>query len=174
MRTKAVWASFVLIFVMLSAGSSAKGDSTDLLFHLSAQSSISFTSNQTSFQLTLPGYHQGLTSEPAAIEYQVMANDVGRLSDLVLVRVMSALDGVAIESRMSQFSNVGGTAHLVSNSSEYAVLTTSDVGLADKVVDEGDGRIIDGSLVLSYRARALRDLEAGNHETTVIVSFADN
>lgn len=174
MRTKLFWAFLAFSITAFPAGSFAEGDSAELLFHLNSQSSISFTSNQTSFQLTLPGYQNGMTSDPAAVEYQVMANAVGRLEDLVLIRLMSAMDGIAIESRMSQFSKTEGTAHLVSNSSDYVTLSTVDAGLADKVIDEGEGRIIDGSLTLSYRARALRDLEAGNHETTLIVSFADN
>ncbi len=87
---------------------------------------------------------------------------------------LERIHGIAIEGRMSQFSNIAGTAHLVSNSSDYATLSTVDVGVADKVIDVGEGRVIDGTLALSYRARALRDLTAGNRETTLIVSFANN
>jgi len=174
MRTKLFWASLAFSVLTFSAGPFAEGDSAELLFHLNSQSSISFTSTETSFQLPLPGYQSGMTSDTAAVEYQIMANDVGRLEDLVLIRLMSSMDGIAIESRMSQFSKTAGTAHLVSNSSDYIMLSTVDAGVADKAIDEGDGRIIDGSLTLTYRARALRDLEAGNHEATLIVSFADN
>jgi len=175
MRTKLFWAFLAFMMTaLLPAGSFADGDSGEILFHLNSQSSISFTSSQTSFQLTLPGYQSGLTSDVSAVEYQIMANAVGRLEDLVLIRLMSPLEGIAVESRMSQFSKTDGNAHLVSNSSDYMPLSTTDTGLADKVIDEGEGTIIDGTLTLSYRARALRDLEAGNYETTLIVSFADN
>jgi len=174
MRTKFFWAFLAFSLIALPPGSLAEGDSAELLFYLNSQSSISFTSSQTSFQLALPGYQNGMISDPATVDYQVMANAVGRLEDLVLIRLMSPMDGIAIEGRMIQFSKTAGTAHLVSNSSDYVTLSTADAGLADKVIDEGEGRIIDGSLMLSYRARALRDLEAGNHEATLIVSFADN
>lgn len=174
MRAKLIWAFLAVCLAIFPTGLSADGDSAELLFHLNSQSSISFTSSQTSFQLTLPGYRNGLVSDAADVEYQVMANAVGRIEDLVLIRLLSPMDGIALESRMSQFSKISGTARLVSNSSDYTVLTTVDSGVADKVIDEGEGHIIDGSLILSYRARALRDLAAGNHQATLIVSFADN
>jgi hypothetical protein len=174
MRAKFFWAFLAFSVMAFPAGTFADGDSAEILFHLNSQSSISFTSSQTSFQLTLPGYQNGMISDSSDVQYQIMANAVGRLEDLVLIRLMSPMDGIAIEGRMGQFSKEAGTAHLVSNSSDYVALSTTDTGLADKVIDEGEGRIIDGSLTLSYRARALRDLEAGNHEATLIVSFADN
>ena len=140
MRTKLFWAFLAFSLTALSPGSFAEGDSAELLFHLNSQSSISFTSSQTSFQLTLPGYQNGTVSDAAAVEYQVMANAVGRLEDLVLIRLLSDMEGIAIESRMSQFSKTAGTARLVSNSSDYVTLSTVEVGLADKVIDEGEGR----------------------------------
>ena len=174
MCTKRLWAFLVLVLASFAVLSPNEGDSADIVFSLNSQSSISFTSSQSSFQLTLPNYQTGTVSPAVTVEYQVMANDVGRLEDLVLARLLTALDGVSLESRMDQFSKTSGTAHLVSNASGYTTLEAQDVGLADKVIDEGDGRIIDGSLTVSYRARAVRALEAGVHETTVIVSFADN
>ncbi len=163
-----------LLFLFSSVSAYADGNSADVVIHFQSQSSISFTASQSSFQITLPDYQQGTASEPVEISYSLMANDVGRLEDLVLVRLLSEFDGVALEARMNNFSVHGGTAHLTAASSDFKTLSTSDLGLANKAIDSGDGRMIDGDLTLLYRAKALKDLEAGHHDNTVVVSFADN
>lgn len=111
---------------------------------------------------------------PAEVSYTIMANDVGRLQDLILVRVSPEIEGIALETRMASYAKQGGTARLTANSSDFVTISADDRGVADKTVDEGEGKILDGQLTLLYRARALRDLEAGMHEATLIVSFADN
>ncbi len=174
MRTSLIWASTLIICDFLLFRAAFAGDSADLLLHLNSQGSISFTSSQSSFELTLPSYLEGSTSQPAEVSYSIMANDVGRLEDLVLVRLAPEIEGIALEARMGTFVKQGGTARLVANASDFIALSAQEQGVLDKAIDEGEGRIVDGNLTLLYRARALQDLEAGRHEATLIVSFADN
>ena len=175
MRQMAVFAS-ILAAVITSplAVPFAAGQSCDVVVHCQSQSSISFNANQSSFQLTLPDYRQGTTSDAVEISYSLLANDVGRLEDLVVVRLMTEFDGIALEGRMGHFTAHGGTAHLTASSSDFKALSTADLGLANKGADSGNGRMIDGDLTLLYRAKALKDLEAGRHDNTLIVSFVDN
>ena len=173
MRTK-FFLALLFWFYILPLIAYADGNAADVVIHFQSQSSISFTANQSSFQITLPDYQQGTASEALEISYSIMANDVGRLEDLVLVRLMAEFDGIALEARMGTFSDHGGTAHLTASSSDFKAMSTTDLGLANKAINSGDGRMIDGDLTLFYRAKALKDLEAGRRDNTLIVSFVDN
>ncbi len=152
----------------------ADGDGVDVVLHLSSQSAITFTSSQSSFNLTLSDFAAGSVSDTAQIAYSVTANDVGRIQDNVMVRMDVLMDGIALETRMDSFSSRGTQAHLVSKGSGFVTLNTFDQGVADKVTDQGDGKIVDGDMILSYHARAMADLAAGQHEATVTVTFVDN
>ena len=91
-----------------------------------------------------------------------------------MVRLLSEFEGIALEARMGAFSAQNGTAHLTPSFSDFRTLTTSDLGLADKAVDREDGRMIRGDFTLLYRAKALKDLQAGRYDNVLVVSFADN
>ena len=175
MRAKIIWAFlFGVLFQFYCRPVAADGEGVDVTLHLSSQSAISFTSSQSSFDLTLSAFTTGSASETAQISYSVTANDVGRIQDVVMVRMDVLMDGIALESRLDSFSSRGGNAHLVSRGSGFSTLNTFDQGVADKVTDQGDGKIVDGDMILSYRARATADLAAGQHEATVTVTFIDN
>jgi len=175
MRAKSFLAFLLLVFsTFVCRPAAAEGEGVDVVLHLSSQSAITFTSAQSSFNLTLADFSNGSISDTAQIAYSITANDVGRIQDNVMVRMDVLMDGIALEARMDSFSARGNEAHLVSKGSGFVTLNTFDQGVADKVTDQGDGKIVDGDMILSYRARAAADLAAGQHEATVMVTFVDN
>ncbi len=152
----------------------AEGEGVDVLLHFNSQSAVSFTSSQSSFDLTLPDFSAGSISPTAEVGYSIIANDVGRIQDVVMAHLDVPIDGIALEVRLGSFSSNGEQSHLVSPGSGFVTLNTFDQGVADKVTDAGDGKIVDGNLTLQYRARLTQELPAGPHEATVTVTFVDN
>src|ERR1041385_6355500 len=108
--------SFVLVAAaLLTLIPRVFADGTDVVVHLQSQSSITFTANQSSFQLTLPFFSQGATSDPVEITYTIMANNVGRLDDVILAHLGLEFDGIALEARMGTFTQRTGNAHLTAS-----------------------------------------------------------
>lgn len=163
-----------LLFFLAVPGFFSYGEGVSVVLHIDAERSLNFTSDQLSFNFTFPDFQKGSATNTAQATYTFSANDAGRMQSLVLARVDQDLPGIRFEAQMGSFSKTSGTAHLVSANPGFVPLTTSDIGLADKVIDEGDGRILDGTAPITYRAVATEDLTAGQHFAVITVSFVDN
>jgi hypothetical protein len=74
---------------------------------------------------------------------------------------------------MGSFNKQSGNARLVPAGTDFVPLTSADTGLANKVIDDGDGRILDGTAPITYSAVATEDLTAGQHFAIITVSFVD-
>ncbi len=169
--------SVILAFLLISFLSGitmSYGEGISVVLHIDAERSLNFTSDQLSFNFIFPDFQTGSVTNAAQATYAFSANDAGRMQNLVLARVDQELPGIRFEAQMGTFNKLSGNAHLVPIDPGFVPLTTSDTGLADKVIDEGDGRILDGTAPITYRAVATQDLTAGQQFAVITVSFVDN
>lgn len=167
---------YLLVFLLglFPAVPFSYGEGVDIVLHINAERSLNFTSDQLSFNFTFPDFRNGSVTNTAQATYTFSANDAGRMQNLVLARVDQELTGVRFEAQMGPFTKTSGNAHLVPSHSGFVSLTTADTGLADKVIDEGDGLVLDGTASITYRAVATQDLTAGQRYAVITVSFVDN
>ena len=146
----------------------------DVLLQIEVQNSLNYTSDQSTFELTFPDFTKGSVTNTVSVHYSLMANDVGRMQGVISGHLEAPFPGIDFQARVCPYSRRSGNASLVPASSGFVGVTTDDTGWANKVVDEGDGKLIDGSLVIDYRAVATEDQPAGQQTGMLTVSFVDN
>ncbi len=154
-------------------GSWGYSQGTEVQLEIASNPSINFTADRSSFALNFPNFTQGSVTNLVEVNYSVTANNVIRTKDVVLAKLDEAFPNIALEAQFDSYNKLGGDAHLVPTHNGFVALTTQDVGLADKVKDEGNGTMLDGTFVIRYQAEALEDQPAGQHIRTLTVVFAD-
>lgn len=145
-----------------------------MVLEIDAQGSMNMTTQDASLNFTFSDYKTGSTTETIPVNYTLIGNDVGRLQDVVVLKMDQVLSGMDFQSRFDSYTNNTGNASLVAAQGGFVTLGTTDIGIADKQTLSGDGKILDGVMVLSYRAVATEDLAAGDHIAAVTVMFVDN
>lgn len=138
-----------------------------------SETSIDFTADRASFSLDFSQFTKGATTNTVEVNYTIMANDVVRTKDVVLVKLDDLFPNIALQAQFDSYTKQGGNARLAASPDKFVTVTTREKGLADKTVDEGDGKILDGAFVIRYQAEALKALEAGEYIRTLTVIFAD-
>ena len=146
----------------------------NIQIQVQAPQAISFTADQSSFTLTFSDFVDGAVSDIGSVTYSIQANDVQRTQSVVLGRLDSLFSGIVLEGDFQTYTKNAGNASLVQSQSGFLAINTTDVGLADKVIDAGSGRNMNGTFTIGYRARATQDLEAGNQVQMLTITFVDN
>lgn len=160
-------------FLVLFWASSLYAQSREVQLQIESQTAIDFTTDQSSFSLSFTAVTSGSGTNTVDVTYTIMANDVVRVDDVVLARLDDLFPDIHFQGKFGSYSKKGGNASLVASQAGFVTITTSDTSLVDKVVDDGDGKLIDGSFIITYQAKAIQDLAAGEHVRTLTVTFAD-
>jgi len=162
------------LFLSFWLGSSwGYSQGTEVQLEILSEPSINFTADLSSFTLNFSGFERGATTNTADMTCTIKANNVVRTEGVVLAKLDDLFPNIALQAQLDSYTKNGGDAHLVATSNGFVSVTTQEVGLADKVVDEGSGKILDGTFVIHYQAKALEDQAAGEHIRTLTVIFAD-
>ena len=146
---------------------------SQIQLEIQAESVIDFSSDRSSFTLNFSHFRSGSLTDAVSVNYSVVANDVARTDHVVLARLDDLFPGITFEAEFGAYVKRGGNAHLVASQSGWVSVTQQDTGLADKVIDEGEGKMLDGTFGITYQAKAIEDLEAGQHLRTLTVTFTD-
>ena len=136
---------------------------------IDTQTAIVFTADQSSFTLSFSDFKQGAHTNTAEVTYTIQANDVTRADDVVMARLESLFPNIGFRGQFGSYVDQGGNATLVASQSGFVTLNTTDVGLARK---NGEGKMLDGTFVITYQAEALQDQPAGEELRALTVTFA--
>ena len=170
---RSILGSGILLALVFGFIPSLYSQSGSVQLQIVSASSIDFTADQSSFTLNFSDFKSGSTTNTAEVNYSVLANNVVRSDDVVLARLDEPFPGIAFQAQFGSYAKKGGNSHLVESQSGFVAIGSDDIGLADKVLDEGDGKMLDGSFVIRYQAKALEDQAAGEHSRTLTVTVAD-
>lgn len=133
-----------------------------------SETAVSFNADQTSFVLEFSDFRQNAVTNTVSVSYAIQANEVLRTDDVVLARLDADFNNTAIQGRFMSYTANGGDATLVASNADFVAIDATDAGLARK---EG-GQMLDGSFIVTYRAKALEDQPAGEEVRTLTVTFA--
>lgn len=146
----------------------------DVLLQIEIQPALNYGSDHSTLDLIFPDFTNGAVTNTISVNYSLMANDVGRTQGVISGHLEQLLPGIDFQANVGSYSKLSGNASLVPAASGFVVVTTEETGFADKVVDEGDGKLVDGTLMITYRAVITGDQPAGQQTGMFTVSFVDN
>ena len=167
---KASLAGFLLVLQCLLVPVCA-ADIVSLRFQV--PSFIQLESESSSLTLLFSDFSPGAESEPARMEYMIMANNVTRQRGVLMAQIDSKDPDLDLQAQFDGFNNLGGNALLVQTPKEFVTLTDRDVLLADKTPVSGSGKTVRGTFGILYKARAIKELTAGTRIKTIKLTFTD-
>ena len=173
MRDVSRFRAVVFLLMLLLGASIPEGNGVIVTFEIDSQSSINFTTNPPSFTLNFSDFRKNSVTNTVNVSYIVSANDVTRLDGVLLGRLDDLFPDISFEADFGSYVKTGGNARLVEAEPGYETVTAQNVGIANKVVDAGDGKLIEGQFDINYRARALDDLVAGSHYRVLTLTFTE-
>ena len=172
MRHHSFFSTIGVFLVLFLVGTSGYlwGDHCNL--EIVSERCIDFTADRSSFTLTFSSFTAGSVTNSVDVTYSVMSNDVVRSNGVVTARLSDVFPGIDLLAQFGSYTKKAGNASLTAANSGFVTVPATDTGLADKVVDSGNGRLMDGSFVVRYQAKALQDQAAGGQLRTLTVTFA--
>ena len=162
----------ISLFLIVGTGAPRLAESEVIIFEIDSSSAINFSSNPPSFTLTFPDFRTGARTNRVDVIYSVVANDVVRANDVVFAKLDDLFPNISLQARLGTYTKRSGNASLVAVSPGWVTVTTQDTGLANKVTDSGDGKMVDGTFGIGYQAEAIQDLVSGQHYQTLTVTFS--
>lgn len=170
MKMAGILAVILFLFPLLNPSTLAE----DVLLQIEIQPALNYGSDHSTLDLIFPDFTNGAVTNAISVNYSLMANDVGRTQGVISGHLEQLIPGIDFQANVGSYSKQSGNASLVPASAGFVVVTTDETGLADKVVDEGDGKLVDGTLTITYRAVITGDQPAGQQTGMYTVSFVDN
>lgn len=149
-----------------------------MVCELNAPPVLSITDETGDFTLTFTDFVSGAFSTTQEVSYRVQANNMaaGTVSPAVTAELGSAFDTAALEADVSAYSNLGEPEFSVLEEAQpgYIEIGTSATSLARKKPGTGHGEYcLDGSLVITWRAKLTIDAPAGSENRSLIVTLRD-
>jgi hypothetical protein len=140
----------------------------------SVPSTLSIAADTSNFTLTFSDFVSGAETNVQPVVYTVRGNNVTKTTGVVAGQLSDLFTGMDLQAKVGPYTKTSGNASLLASSGNFtSILATSAVGLADRVLDSGSGKSINGKLPIDYKAVATQDLDAGDQTKTLTVSFID-
>ena len=156
-----------LLFILCQCTTSyAQG--TTIQLEISSQTAIDFTADQSSLVLQFSDFKKNTVTNTMGVTYSIMANDVVRSDDVVSARLDEAFPDISFQASFGTYTERGGDASLSASQPGFTTVGAADTGLAKK----NGGKMLDGTFVITYQAKALEDQSAGEQVRTLTVTFA--
>lgn len=142
---------------------------------ISVPAYLFFDSDQKDLNLTFSDYHSGAESNLQTVVYKVQGNGLMQAegAPAVMAKLDGSLPDMELQVKVGSYSKEGGNAELAPISGDFVVLNESDVALAKKANSQGDGRVVNGYLEMTYKALATSNLTAGDHARQLTLTLTD-
>ncbi|OGW72447.1 MAG: hypothetical protein A2Y02_01365 [Omnitrophica bacterium GWA2_52_12] len=180
MKLETIARIFVILLVALSGMAGARfawAASTTTSHQVAIQipQVLSVTADISGFTLTLNDFVKSSSSNVQTIQYTVKsnANAAAAGATIMKAKLGTLFQSVDLLAQTGTYVKQGGNASLTAAAAGQVTILTADTGLAKKVVDSGNGRILFGTIPVQYQALAQADLGAGTQTATLTVTFSD-
>ena len=128
---------------------------------------LSIEASVADISLDFADYTSGSASSTQDVTYTVSCNNMLQSDGSVALK--AKLDGlftdIDFKADPGTYSKTGGDTELVEATSGYITIGTTDTTLANKGNSTGDGKVLNGSMSVTYMATATADLAAGTLDT---------
>lgn len=143
------------------------------------QPAISITDDTGDFPLTLDRGEAGTHSDTRVVNYRVHGNNLptGAMDGVLSARISGGPEGISIQADVGGFTNQGsaGNIELQEHTPGFQEVSVEPVLLADKEANpNSQAKALNGSIPVTWRATATKDLPAGGQPVVVTVTLKDS
>ncbi|MFA6600731.1 MAG: hypothetical protein WC352_00285 [Candidatus Omnitrophota bacterium] len=137
--------------------------------------SLDLAGSQQDFTLAFPNTSSGSETNAVTIQYTMNSNGMMQASGApaVMAQLDGVFPGVDVRAQVGAFSKMAGDTELIPASSSYITVRDSAVPLAMKGSSTGTGRVLSGTLPVTYKAVATSDLASGVYARQLTLTLTD-
>ncbi|OGW72151.1 MAG: hypothetical protein A2Y02_03490 [Omnitrophica bacterium GWA2_52_12] len=137
--------------------------------------SLSLAASQRAIDLTFPENSPGVQTNSLTVSYGVRSNGMSQPdgSSAVSAQLDDVIPGVDFKAAVGVYQKRSGNTELNAFSGSEVVIGSAQTALAAKHNSSGDGRLLDGTLPVTYRAQARQTLEAGTYSRQLFLTLTD-
>jgi len=177
------WTVIALLALALLIGVSSPGwaatDDDAATVTMTVNEILSIVDDGTdNFTLTYTDFVNTTQSNTQAVTYTVQGNNITTTATtgIIAAKLSAVVSGMNIQADVGAYTNTGtsGNILLTEDISGFQTLTTSDLNLAGKGTTSGDqGKVLNGTQVVSYRGTLTRDVQSGTTSPTLTFTLKD-
>ena len=135
---------------------------------------LEIKANTANFTLTFADFAKSSETDSKTVVYGLKGNNVTRLTSVLTGQLAALFPNIDFQADVGAFTKVSGNATIVEAGAGFRTIgAAAPLGLANKQVDSGTGKMVNGTLPITYKAVALNDLETGTFTQTLTISFID-
>jgi hypothetical protein len=140
---------------------------------VSVPDSLSITADTTDITLTFTTYDAGSETNQKSVVYTVVANNMRQADGQAAINVNldSPFSGVDLKAKVGAYTKVAGNTSLAAANADFVTIGTDNVGVANKASSTGDGKILNGTIPITYKGVATADLPTGNETHLLFVTL---
>lgn len=121
------------------------------------------------------GHSNGSISDTLVVTYNVGSNTMSQADGAAAVSAQldSVFADIDFQAQVGTYTKNSGNTELVAASGSYVTIGSTATTLMNKANSTGDGKVLDGSIPVTYRAVATSDLASGDRTQQLTVTLTD-
>lgn len=127
---------------------------------------LSIAADTTAFTLTFSDWVSGSETDTKTVVYSVNSNDMGQADgDTAINANLDFLyDRVDLKAQVGSYSKQSGNTELAPISASYVKIKDTNTAIAKKAntVSGSDGKLLKGTMPVTYKAAATADMSSGD------------
>ena len=140
---------------------------------------LSISDDTGDFSLTFDRGSRGAGSSTQVVNYKVFGNGLpsSALDGVVTAKINNPLQGIELQADVGGFTNQGtpGNIELHEHVGGFQEVSVQPVPLADKAATTGtQAKVLNGTLPVTWKATAVKDLPAGQYPVVLTVTLRDS
>ena len=166
----------LILMMVLASNASADVKNVQHAATVSVPSILEISADTSAFTLTMPDFISGTESNTKTVVYTVRSNDMGVADGGTVIdsTIDFAYDRIAIKAQVGTYTaSAGGNTGLTASGAGYLTIGTTNTALAKKAntTAGSDGKILKGTLPVTYKAVATADMPAGDQTHLLYVNI---
>jgi len=127
---------------------------------------LTITADTSAFTLTFADNVSGSETDTKTVVYTVESNDMGQADGTAAINANldNLYENVDMKAQVGTYTKISGNTELAAANAGYVTIGTTNVAIANKDnTDVGtDGKLLNGTLPVTYKAVATADLSTGS------------
>jgi len=159
----------------MSVASAAEFETTSHVVTVSVPQVLSISADTSAIALTFSDFSTGSETDQQTVVYTVSSNNMGQADGATAINANLDFlyDRIDFQAQVGAYTKVSGNTELAPAQAGFVSIGTSNVAIANKANSTlgSDGRILNGSIPVTYKAVATDDVISGDQIHSLFVTL---